>query len=182
MGRHQVHAFSRRVDSTGEESITLSSNSWNNQTRTVPLRAESTIPVGTVLTNLMNTNDKVTVTAGGVTGKQITVTRASTRARSMCRHSVSTYTPMARNTTKIRVHYNVGLGRNIAIRGDEYPFTWTSGRATRSVAPDVWEFELERIPDGEVFEFKPLIDDATWSVGSNYVGTGGDVIDIWPTF
>ncbi|MBD3941428.1 hypothetical protein IF188_06920 [Microbacterium sp. NEAU-LLC] len=41
---------------------------------------------------------------------------------------------------------------------------------------------LERIPDGETFEFKPLIDDVTWSTGGNYTGTGGDVIDIYPTF
>lgn len=178
-----VYGFSRRVDSTGAESITISSNSWNNQTRTIPMRAESTIPVGTVLTNLMNTSDTVTVTAGGVTGKQITVTLGEHESKVYVPGTpVSSYTPMARNTTKIRVHYNVGLGHNIAIRGDEYPFTWTSGRGARNVAPDVWEFELERIPDGEIFEFKPLIDDATWSVGSDYVGTGGDVIDIWPTF
>lgn len=43
-------------------------------------------------------------------------------------------------------------------------------------------FELERIPDAETFHFKPLIDDAMWSIGSNYVGAGEDVVDIWPTF
>jgi DNA-binding transcriptional regulator LsrR (DeoR family) len=36
-------------------------------------RRELAARVGTVLTNLMNTSDTVTVTAGGTTGKQITV-------------------------------------------------------------------------------------------------------------
>lgn len=178
-----VYGFSRRVDSTGAEAITISSNSWDTQNRTIPLRAESSILVGTVLTNLMNTSDTVTVTAGGVTGKQITVSTGEHETKVYAPGTpVSSYSPEARNTTKIRVHYNTGLGHTIAIRGDEYPFTWTAGRGARNVATDVWEFELERIPDGVTFEFKALIDDATWSTGSNYTGTGGDVIDIYPTF
>jgi hypothetical protein len=178
-----VYGFSRRVDSTGAEAMTFSSNSWTTQTRTVPLRAESSITVGTTLTNLMNTGDTVTVTAGGVTGKQITVSLGEHESKVYAPGTpVSAYSPEARNTTKIRVHYNVGLGHSIAIRGDEYPFTWTSGRGARNVASDVWEFEVERIPDGETFQFKPLIDDVTWSTGGNFTGTGGDVIDIYPTF
>ncbi|WP_236602645.1 alpha-amylase family glycosyl hydrolase [Microbacterium sp. 8M] len=178
-----VYGFSRRVDSTGAEAITLSSNSWNTQTRTIPLRAESSIPVGAVLTNLMNTSDTVTVTAGGTTGKQITVSLGEHESKVYAPGTpVSAYTPPARNTTKIRVHYNTGVGHNIAIRGDAYPFSWAAGRGARNVAPDVWEFELERIPAGQSFQFKPLIDDATWSSGSNYSGTGGSVIDIYPSF
>lgn len=178
-----VYAFSRRVDSTGAETVTISSNSWGSQTRTIPLRAESSITIGTTLTNLMNTSDTVTVAAGGVTGKQITVTLGEHESKVYAPGTpVSSYTPDARNTTKIRVHYNVGYGHSIAIRGDSYPFTWTSGRGARNIAPDVWEFELERIPDGTTFQYKPLIDDVTWSTGGNYVGTGGDVMDIYPTF
>ncbi|GAA2227119.1 alpha-amylase family glycosyl hydrolase [Herbiconiux moechotypicola] len=178
-----VYGFSRRVDTTGAEAITLSSNSWSTQTRTIPLRSESSITVGTVLTNLMNTSDTVTVTSGGVTGKQISVSLGEHESKVYAPGTpVSSYSPEARNTTKIRVHYNVGLGHSIAIRGDEYPFTWTAGRGARNVASDVWEFEVERIPDGETFEFKALIDDTTWSTGSNFTGTGGDVIDVYPTF
>ncbi len=178
-----VYGFSRRVDSTGAEAITVSSNSWNTQTRTIPLRAESSITVGTVLTNLMNTSDTVTVTSGGVTGKQITVSLGEHESKVYAPGTpVSAYAPDARNTTKIRVHYNVGYGHSITVRGSTYPFSWSSGRGARNVASDVWEFELERIPDGTSFQFKPLIDDSTWSTGSNYTGTGGDVIDIYPSF
>ncbi|HEY0258542.1 MAG TPA: alpha-amylase family glycosyl hydrolase [Lacisediminihabitans sp.] len=178
-----VYGFSRRVDSTGAEAITLSSNSWTTQTRTVPLRAESSLPVGTVLTNLMNTGDTVTVVSGGPTGKQISVSLGEHESKVYAPGTpVSPYTPDARNTTRIRVHYDVGLGNSIAIRGDTYPFTWTAGRGARNVASDVWEFELERIPDGATFQFKPLINDAIWSTGANYTGTGGDTIDVFPTF
>jgi hypothetical protein len=80
------------------------------------------------------------------------------------------------------VHYEVGWGNNIAIRGDTYPLDWDYGRAAHNVASDIWEFSLERIPEDETFEFKPLINDSTWSTGNNYTGTGGDVIDIYPNF
>jgi hypothetical protein len=46
----------------------------------------------------------------------------------------------------------------------------------------VWEFQLERIPAGQSFQFKPLINDATWSAGNNFTGTGGQTMDIYPTF
>jgi len=178
-----VYGFSRRVDTTGAETITLSSNSWTTQTRTIPLRAESSLTVGTVLTNLMNTSDTVTVTAGGATGKQIVVSLGEHETKVYAPGTpVSSYSPDVRNTTKIRVHYNTGLGHTISIRGDAYPFTWTSGRGARNVSTDVWEFEVERIPDGQSFQFKALIDDVTWSTGSNFTGTGGDVIDVYPTF
>lgn len=76
----------------------------------------------------------------------------------------------------------MGWGNSIAIRGDTYPLSWNDGRGARSVAPNVWEWEMERIPAGQTFEFKPLINDATWSTGSNFVGTGGQTIDIYPSF
>lgn len=178
-----VYGFSRRVDGTGAEAITVASNSWNEQTRTIPLRSESSIAVGTVLTNLMDTSDTVTVASGGVTGKQISVTLGEHGTKVYAPGvPVSSYIPPARNLTTIRVHYDVGAGNNIAIRGDEYPFTWTAGRGARNIATDVWEFQVERIPSGEVFEFKPLINDVTYSVGGNYTGTGSSVIDVYPTF
>lgn len=178
-----VYAFSRRVDSTGAETISAISDSWDAQTRTIPLRAESTIAVGTVLTNLMNTNESVTVQSGGVTGKQITVTLGEHDAKVFAAGApVSTYTPPARTLTTIRVHYNVGYGNSVSIRGDTNPFSWTQGIAARNTAADVWEFQLERIPAGQSFQFKPLINDTTWSAGNNYVGTGGQTMDIYPTF
>lgn len=80
-----LYAFSRRIDTganVGQEVISVFSNASNgSQTITIPLRAESTLTAGTVLLNQFNTSDKVTVQAGGVTGKQITVTVGANTAK-----------------------------------------------------------------------------------------------------
>ncbi|HLF43011.1 MAG TPA: alpha-amylase family glycosyl hydrolase [Acidimicrobiia bacterium] len=179
----QVYAFSRRNDTNGAETITIANGRFTNQTRTIPLRSESSIAVSTVLTNLMDTAETVTVASGGVTGKQITVTVGEHETAIYAPGSpVSSYTPPNRNLTVIRVHYDAGWGNNIAIRGDTYPLDWSYGRAARNVSSNVWEWTMERIPDNETFEFKPLINDSTWSTGGNYTGTGGDAIDIYPSF
>lgn len=80
-----LYAFSRRIDSgthVGQEVISAFSNaSGGSQTVTIPLRAESTLTVGTVLINQLNTSDTVTVQSGGATGKQITVTLGANSAK-----------------------------------------------------------------------------------------------------
>ena len=89
---------------------------------------------------------------------------------------------MERTVTTIRVHYDVGLGNTMYLRGDEYPLKWDLGRSMLNVSSDCWVYETERIPAGETFEFKPLINNETWSSGLNFTGTGDTTIDIYPTF
>jgi hypothetical protein len=84
--------------------------------------------------------------------------------------------------TPIRVHYNVGMGNRITVRGDTDPFAWDCGIDAQNEAADVWEFKVEGVPAGQTFQFKPLINDATYSTGDNYVGTGGQKLDIYPAF
>jgi len=84
--------------------------------------------------------------------------------------------------TPIRVHYNVGMGNRITVRGDTDPFGWDRGIDAQNEASDVWEFKVERVPAGQTFQFKPLINDTTYSTGDNYVGTGGQALDIYPAF
>lgn len=178
-----VYAFSRRVDTTGAEAMTIISNSWDNQTRTIPIRAESSLTVGTTLTNLLNTSQTVVIQSGGVTGKQITVSLGEHEAKVFVPGSpFSTFTPAARNVTTINVHYNVGWGNSVSIRGNSDPLSWYVGRSARNIASDVWQFQVERIPNGQYFEFKPLINDSTWSQGWNFSGYGGQTIDVYPTF
>ncbi|MEK3794740.1 carbohydrate binding domain-containing protein [Paenibacillus sp. FSL R7-0204] len=80
-----LYAFSRRIDTgmnVGQEVISAFSNaSGGSQTVTLPLRAESTLTAGTVLVNQLNPSDTVTVQAGGVTGKQITITLGANSAK-----------------------------------------------------------------------------------------------------
>lgn len=177
-----VYSYSRRNDSTGSEVITILNNGWDPSTRTIPLRAESSIPVGTVLTNLLNTSQTVTVTSGGVTGKQISTTLSGKDAMILVSGTPTSYTPMTPTITKVRVHYNVGYGNTMYLRGDTYPLWWDQGRKMRNVSSDVWEFEMERIPAGATVQFKPLKNDITWSIGNNYTVTGGQTIDIYPNF
>lgn len=179
---NNVFSYSRRNDSTGAEAIVAFNNSWDPLTRTIPLRAESTIAVGTVLTNLLDTSQQVTVQAGGATGKQITVTLQGHDADVYVSGSPAAWTPSARTVTKIRVHYNAGYGNALWIRGSQYPFWWDTGRAMRNLGNNVWEWETERIPAGQTVEVKPLINDYTWSDGANYSITGGQTVDIYPTF
>ncbi|MGH3441451.1 MAG: alpha-amylase family glycosyl hydrolase, partial [Nitriliruptorales bacterium] len=179
----QVYAFSRQVDTTGDETITVSNGRWDEQARTIPLRTESSIAEGTTLTNLLNTSDTVTVTSGGPTGKEISMALGEHETKVYAPGTpVSSYTPPARNITRIRIHYDVGWGNSITVRGDTYPLRWDEGRGARNLAPDLWEWEMERIPENQSFEFKVLINDTTWSTGDNYIGTGGSTIDVYPTF
>ncbi|ASA24014.1 carbohydrate binding domain-containing protein [Paenibacillus donghaensis] len=80
-----LYAFSRRIDSgsnLGQEVISVFSNKASgSQTVTLPLRAESTLSVGTVLINQFNVADTVTVQSGGATGKQITVSVGANSAK-----------------------------------------------------------------------------------------------------
>lgn len=179
---YYVYAYSRRNDTTGDEVITVLNNGWDSSTRTIPIRTESSLTVGTTLTNLLDTSETVTITSGGVTGKQISVTLDGKEGMILVSGQTDTYSPMSPNKTIIRVHYNVGYGNTMYLRGSDYPLWWDDGRAMRNTAADCWEFEIERIPNGTTFEFKPLINDTTWSQGNNYTVTGGSTIDIYPTF
>lgn len=177
-----IYAYSRRNDTTGQEVITVINNGTSNETRQIPIRAESSLGVGTGLTNLLDTSVSVNITAGGVTGKQISLQIPAKTAYVFTSDSVASYIPPARNVTTIRVHYDVGLGNDMYLRGDSYPLTWDIGRKMLNVSSDVWVYETERIPAGASFEFKPMINNTTWSSGNNFVGTGGQVNDIYPTF
>lgn len=177
------YAFSRLDEATNSETITAATNSWERQERTVPIRSESSLRVGDTLVNLMNTSETVTVQAGGITGRQIVVSVEGHGAAVFSKTSPSQgYVPEARNMTRIRVRCDVGYGHSIAIRGDSYPLSWSAGRGARNIDSDTWEFEIERIPRGQHFEFKALIDDEQWSSGQNFSGVGGDVIDVYPSF
>jgi len=180
-----VYAYSRRYDPTGEEVITVMTNSWDPVTRTIPLRSESTIVVGTVLTNLLNTNETVTVQSGGVTGKQITVPLGGKESWVLASGVTETYVPSL-NVTTVRVHYNAGYGNALYLRGSDYPLSWNSGegRAMRTMTGNdgVWIWETERLGQNITATVKPLINDYTWSIGNNYVITGGQTIDIYPSF
>gem|GEM_PF-907483 len=163
-----------------EQAVVALNNSWASRTIsvTVPL------PPGTELVNLLNTDDRVTVGSDG----RITVTLGAKEGKiysNVMRENYSRGAVEPQPTysrTVIRVHYNVGWDNSIYIRGDTPPLSWSVGLPATWTEGNIWVWETNLIPDGQRFEFKPLINDRIWSRGSNYEGYGGQIIDVYPEF
>ena len=81
--------------------------------------------------------------------------------------------------TVFRVHYPAGA-HTISIRGSTGPLDWYHGQPMLAGADDTWTFSTGAI-DSPV-EWKPLIDDQTWSRGPNYRANPGDTVDVYPHF
>jgi predicted alpha/beta superfamily hydrolase len=79
--------------------------------------------------------------------------------------------------TRIRIVYPAGTA--ITIRGSGGPLAWDVGVAT-TAAGDVHELTTREIT--EPIEWKPLLGDATWSVGPNYHVAPGETIEVAPRF
>lgn len=89
-------------------------------------------------------------------------------------------TALASRASSIRVYYDAGWGNRIALRGDKAPFSWTAGVAATWTSGNAWVYSW---PDsvGDV-QLKPMINDATWSIGANYRVKAGTSVDIYPYF
>jgi predicted alpha/beta superfamily hydrolase len=86
----------------------------------------------------------------------------------------------AAEATTVRVFHDVGWGNRITLRGNKAPFSWTAGVNATWTTGNVWTYSWANTV-GDV-ELKPLINDATWSVGANYVVKAGATVDIYPFF
>jgi predicted alpha/beta superfamily hydrolase len=81
--------------------------------------------------------------------------------------------------TVLRVHYPAGT-KTISVRGSVAPWTWDKGVAMTSGAEDTWTFETDAITAPA--EWKPLLDDTTWSRGPNYTVEPGKTVVVYPHF
>lgn len=178
-----VYAFSRRNDSLGDEVVTIINNGSTSQTRTIPLRSESSWTIGTNLTNLLNTSQTVTVNSStSQSGRQITVTIPGDSAMVLTNGYPEQYIPPTYTQTRVIVHYNPGFGNYMSVRGDTVPLNWSWGQKAENIDANTWQYVTERIPSGQTVQFKALINDSQWSLGNNYTVTGGSTIDIYPSF
>ncbi|HNN94432.1 MAG TPA: alpha/beta hydrolase-fold protein [Pseudomonadota bacterium] len=86
--------------------------------------------------------------------------------------------------TTLRVHYPLPAGKNLSARGSLAPLNWSSGATMTRKSADVFELTIRdlRVPSGGRLEWKPLVDDATWSRGQNYAVQPGQTVDIYPHF
>lgn len=83
-------------------------------------------------------------------------------------------------TTTVRVHYPLSGGKKLTLRGDHGGLSWDVGKALASSDAETWVFSTTSI-DAKT-ELKPLVDDATWSLGPNYVVSPGETKDVYPHF
>ncbi|HYO57210.1 alpha/beta hydrolase [Archangium sp.] len=86
----------------------------------------------------------------------------------------------AAEATTVRVHYDVGYGNRITLRGSKAPLSWTTGTNATWTTGNIWTLSWANTV-GDV-EVKPLINDVTWSTGANYLIKAGATVDIYPFF
>ena len=81
--------------------------------------------------------------------------------------------------TVLRVKYPAGT-RAVFARGSKLPFNWNTGLPMVKVDDTTWSLSVTTV--AEDLEWKPLLDDATWSKGPNYNGRLGQVNEVAPRF
>lgn len=83
-------------------------------------------------------------------------------------------------TTTIIAVLDVGFGNTLYIRGQGPGLNWDKGIAMTCVAPNEWQIALPESARGYVF--KVLVNDTTWSLGSDFFVESGGTITITPEF
>lgn len=85
-----------------------------------------------------------------------------------------------RPVTKIVARIDIGFGNTLFIRGEGPGLSWDRGVVMDCVADDLWSIALPA-GDGEVI-FKFLVNDLSWSSGSDYVVASGATVEFVPSF
>ena len=94
--------------------------------------------------------------------------------------AVKTVEPKAVATTII-ANFDVGFGRSLYVRGQGPGLSWDQGVLMECVAPDQWKVTLPGESVRPIL-FKVLIDDAIWSIDSDFSVVCGETIAVTPTF
>jgi predicted alpha/beta superfamily hydrolase len=87
---------------------------------------------------------------------------------------------IAVQATTVRVHYDVGYGNRVTIRGNKTPLSWTTGVNAQWTPGNIWVYSWSS-SIGDV-EMKPLFNDVYWATGANYRIKAGATVDIYPFF
>jgi hypothetical protein len=82
--------------------------------------------------------------------------------------------------TYIAAKIDIGFGNQLHLRGEGAGLSWDKGRPMDPVANDLWTAALKGVT-GPV-TFKVLVNDLSWSAGSDYVVDAGQSVTITPTF
>lgn len=164
------YAFSRRVDTgnnAGQELICAFGNSGSQQTITMPLRAESSLQPGTILKNVMNANDIITVS--GDRKVTITLNGNSNKIYAVTDSVPGIPVKFIINNAQTEWGQNIYIAGNIAELGN-----WNTAQAAGPAScPDypTWEY-VAYLPAGQRIEFKAIKKDGAgnvvWGSGNNH--------------
>jgi len=86
---------------------------------------------------------------------------------------------LSANTT-LRIHYDAGWENRLFVRGDGPSLDWEKGIEATWRNGNVWMVKFPN-PEG-ITEFKVLINDTVWNIGSNYRVESGETHDFYPHF
>lgn len=82
--------------------------------------------------------------------------------------------------TTISAVIDIGFGNKLWLRGEGPGLSWEKGVVMDCVADDKWSLT---IPDASApIVFKFLVNDLSWSTGTDYVAKPGESISLTPTF
>lgn len=166
-----TYAFSRRMDSgenEGQEVICAFHNAEGTESTTMSIRAESTITPGTTLVNVMDSNDRITVTSD----RKIKI--------SLTGNNSKIYVVDEEAEAKVPVTFTINnatttWGQNVYIVGNCAELgNWDTDAAVGpAVCPDypTWTVTAYFTP-GTAIEFKAIKKDdsgnVTWQEGNNH--------------
>ena len=83
--------------------------------------------------------------------------------------------------TELVVEVSVDAGHWVALRGTDFPLDWSFGQPAWERSPGTWAWVSSEIQDAP-FEYKALLDDATWQVGEDIEGVGCTSNSTTPTW
>lgn len=162
-----LYAFSRRIDANGDEIICAFNNSDTKKSAYVSLRAESSIQPGTVLENVMDSSDRITVSRSNKIALEV-------QGNSNKIYKVSNDQEKKTVPVTFYVHNaTTTLGQSVYITGNKPELgNWSVGDAAGPAScptyPD-WSVSVN-LPVGEKIEFKAAKYDGTtveWESGDN---------------
>lgn len=181
-----IYAFSRRIDSdtsTNNEMICTFNNSSETQTAYMPLRAESSIEAGTVLENVFDKNDRITVSQSHKIA--VKLDGNSSKIYKVSNDQKKTTVPV----TLYVEDATTDLGESVYIAGSTEDLgNWDPANAVGPAAnPNypTWSVTLN-LPIGDTIQYKAIKkngEKVTWEAGENRTYTvspeGGALSFTW---
>ena len=82
--------------------------------------------------------------------------------------------------TTITARVDTGFGNALYIRGDGAGLSWNSGVPMTCISSDEWQLTLGE--SSHPVNFKVLINDSTWSAGTDFTVAAGERVTITPVF